>query len=222
MPFTRPIIAGGDGSLVIDQLKSPNYDPVAGDGWAIFKDGDAVFTGGIQGPRLRLGPMNFGTTPYLNLYSYFSALGEVGEINDQRLPANYVTTTTATDPGFGSISLPLVSGFTGQRTFIVKVTVELDIQTSGAVIPSGTLVGQFWKGGSVDGSQLICAYKTANQRQTLSRTWINSVVYVAGAPQSTFTFTVRTTAGPDMYQLNATHSHLFSECIPVPASHLEA
>jgi len=39
----RHDVAGGNGALVVTQLRSPNYDPGAGTGWTINKDGSATF-----------------------------------------------------------------------------------------------------------------------------------------------------------------------------------
>lgn len=42
MPFSHDI-AGGNGNLVASQIQSPNYNPEAGTGWRIAKDGTATF-----------------------------------------------------------------------------------------------------------------------------------------------------------------------------------
>lgn len=221
MPFTRPIIAAGDGSLVIDQMKSPNYDGIS-HGWAVFKNGAATFFNAITGNNFVLGPMNLGATPYLNLMKYFANLGETSVPAWKQISALYTTTSAFADPGFGNLSLPLNANFNGGSTSNIYVYAFINADSNGTV-PSGQFDLQVLKDGSAmaNGSGMSWNPGAANVRMPLVGVWTDTCVYVAGAPQSTFTVQAKDSAGPNHYSIHSNSFVMVAET-PVLSTFLQS
>ena len=90
MPFTRPIIAGGDGSLVIGQIRSPNYQSGI-QGWSIKKDGSAEFNNVTTNGDMFIN-FNNGTYDVKQAMASLAFSSQFGATED--LQANEVSTTS--------------------------------------------------------------------------------------------------------------------------------
>lgn len=187
--------------LQAESYESANY--LAGtDGWKLFPEGDAQFQD-VSAAGLLLGAMNLGATPNLDVRLALRALGFMSPPKLYQLGANYSTTTTDTDPGFGTMTYTGdgtdFSGFSG--THNVCIQIELDVSVGGAVPAGQTIVSLSKNGGAAISPDMRLQFPSASSRNILGRTYWQTCNFIAGAPQDYFEIAARQSAAGNAYTL---------------------